>query len=147
MPRKTPLLLSALALSLWIAAPAAAQEQDHPHDMQGREGMDMEGMHHDHSRHAMRGMLGAYPMTREASGTAWQPESTPHVGLHTSWNGWDLMTHGFANLVYDHQGSDRGDTKTFSENMLMRMASRALGPDHLTRRAMASPEPCTTGAS
>ena len=39
---------------------------------------DMPGM--DHHMHAMRGMLGSYPMSREASGTAWQPESTPHTG-------------------------------------------------------------------
>lgn len=165
MQRKISLFLSALALSLWIAAPVVAQDhqghQEHPElqshpehqhgtegqDMQGMEGMDMEGMHHDHSMHAMRGMLGAYPMTREASGTAWQPESTPHEGYHTSWNGWDLMTHGFANLVYDHQGSDRGGTKTFSENMLMGMASRDLGPGHLGLRAMVSAEPWTIGVS
>ncbi|MFL6235373.1 MAG: hypothetical protein ACJ76N_19715, partial [Thermoanaerobaculia bacterium] len=121
MQRKTSLFLSALALSLWIAPPVIAQDHqehqdhgEHPaehqehqepehgtegHSTQGMEGMDMEGMHHDHGMHAMRGMLGAYSMSREASGTAWQPESTPHVGYHTSWNGWDLMTHGFANLV------------------------------------------------
>ena len=56
-----------------------------------------------HGMHAMRGMLGTYSMSREASGTAWQPESTPHMGLHAMWNGWDLMAHGFANLIFDHQ--------------------------------------------
>jgi hypothetical protein len=147
MERTTSLFLSALAFSLWIAVPAAAQDQEHPQDMQGMEGMDMEGMHHGHGMHAMRGMLGAYSMSREASGTAWQPESTPHVGYHTAWNGWDLMTHGFANLVHDHQGSDRGDSKTFSENMLMGMASRDLGPGRLGLRAMLSAEPWTIGAS
>jgi hypothetical protein len=140
-PRSIVLLLL-LALNLRLGA--AAQDQEHQH---GMEGMDMEGMQHDHSMHAMRGMLGAYAMTREASGTAWQPESTPHVGFHTSWNGWDLMTHGFANLVHDHQGSDRGDTKTFSENMLMGMASRDLGPGRLGLRAMLSAEPWTIGAA
>ncbi len=138
MERKTSLCLSALALSLWAAAPAAAQ-----HDMQGMEGMDMEGMHHH--MHAMRGMLAPYSMSREASGTAWQPESTPHMGVHTTWNGWHLMTHGFASLIYDHQGGDRGGTKTFSESMLMGMASRDLGPGHLGLRAMVSAEPWTIG--
>ena len=103
--------------------------------MQGMEGMgsmdmDMEGMH---GMHAMRGMLGAYSMSREASGTAWQPESTPHMGVHSQWDGWDLMTHGFANLVFDHQSGDRGGEKTFSENMLMGMASRDLGDGRLGR--------------
>src|SRR3989338_3673202 len=38
-------------------------------------GMKMEG------EHPMNGMLGPYPMTREASGTSWQPESSPHNGI------------------------------------------------------------------
>src|SRR5687767_14173457 len=45
--------------------------------------------HHDMSAHAhggsnemMRGMYGAYPMARESSGTAWQPDATPMDGLH-----------------------------------------------------------------
>jgi hypothetical protein len=165
MRRITPHRWSALALAFWITLPLAAQEQNqhhhHPqepppaepqapeHDMsgmQGHEGHDMhsmEGM--DHGTHVMRGMLGPYSMSREASGTAWQPESTPHLGLHTMWNGWHLMTHGFANLVYDHQGSTRGDEKVFSENMLMGMASRDLGPGHLGLRAMLSAEPWTIG--
>jgi hypothetical protein len=147
MKRKTSLFWGALALSLWIAAPASAQPPDPPHDMtghdmQGMEGMDMKGMDHQ-GMHAMRGMLGSYSMSREASGTAWQPESTPHMGVHASWNGWDLMTHGFANLIYDRQRGPRGDTKTFSENMLMGMASRDLGPGRLGLRAMLSAEPWT----
>lgn len=164
MKRKTLLFLSALALVLSIAAPVAAQQpdpqqppaepskpeehQDHQHgmeghDMQGMEGMDMKGM--DHGMHAMRGMLGSYSMSREASGTAWQPESTPHIGVHTAWNGWDLMTHGFINLIFDHQSGERGAEKTFSENMLMGMASRDLGAGRLGLRAMVSAEPWTIG--
>jgi hypothetical protein len=147
MKRKMLIFLGALALVLRMAAPASAQHEGHEgHDMQGmegHEGHDMEGM--DHGMHAMRGMLGSYSMSREASGTAWQPESTPHMGVHTTWNGWELMTHGFANLVYDRQRGPRGDSKVFSENMLMGMASRDLGPGHLGLRAMLSAEPWTIG--
>ena len=147
MRRSTSHLVGALALACWIvplAAPLAAQEPHEHHPMEGMEEMKgMEGM--DHSMHAMRGMLGPYPMSREASGTAWQPESTPHTGLHTMWNGWHLMAHGFANLVYDRQGGPRGDEKVFSENMLMGMAARDLGPGHLGLRAMLSAEPWTIG--
>jgi hypothetical protein len=110
-------------------------------DMPGMESMP--GM--DHGLHAMRGMLGSYPMSREASGTAWQPESTPHMGVHAMRNGWDLMIHGYADLIYDHQGSARGGEKTFSENMLMGMASRDLGAGRLGLRAMISAEPWTIG--
>ena len=55
-------------------------------------------------------MLGSYGMSREASGTAWQPDSAPHKGLHATRSGWDLMAHGFANLIYDDQGG-RGGTR------------------------------------
>jgi hypothetical protein len=117
------------------------------HDMQGMEGMEgmegmpgMEGMHHE-----MPGMLGSYPMTREASGTAWQPESSPHSGLHTMRGDWMLMAHGFANLVYDDQHGPRGDHKLFSQSMLMGMATRPLGPGRLGLRAMLSAEPWTIG--
>jgi hypothetical protein len=150
MKLKTLIFLGALALVLRTAAPASAQQQEgheghdmQDHDMKGMEGMDMKGM--DHSMHAMRGMLGSYSMSREASGTAWQPESTPHMGVHATWNGWELMTHGFASLVYDRQRGPRGDSKTFSENMLMGMASRDLGPGRLGLRAMLSAEPWTIG--
>ncbi len=159
MKRKTHARARALAPVCLIAALACgpALAQDHPdphdtqgHDMNGMEGMDMPdmpGMDH-HSMHAMRGMLGPYPMSREASGTAWQPESTPHMGLHAMRDGWDLMAHGFATVIYDHQGSARGGEKTFSENMLMGMASRDVGEGGAGRfglRAMLSAEPWTIG--
>ena len=147
MKRKTSIFLGALALVLWTALPASAQHEGHDmHDMKGHDMSGMEGMEGmDHGMHAMRGMLGSYSMSREASGTAWQPESTPHMGVHTTWNGWELMTHGFANLVYDRQRGPRGDSRTFSENMLMGMASRDLGPGRLGLRAMLSAEPWTIG--
>src|SRR3954468_3092390 len=132
---------SALALSLCIAVPLHAQQD--MGDMKDMKGMP--GMEHMHGVHEMPGMLGPYGMSREASGTAWQPESTPHTGIHTMTNGWHLMTHGFANLIYDRQGGPRGDSKTFSENMVMGMATRPLGPGRLGLRAMLSAEPTTIG--
>jgi len=113
----------------------------HMEDMEGMQGM--EGM--DHSMHEMHAMLGPYPATREASGTAWQPESAPHGGLHRMAGPWELMMHGHATLIYDDQGGPRGGTKTFSENMLMGMANRPLGPGRLGLRAMISAEPWTIG--
>jgi hypothetical protein len=90
-------------------------------------------------------MLGSYGMSREASGTAWQPESAPHMGIHANRGPWDLMVHGFAMLIYDDQDGPRGDQKTFSENMVMGMASRDLGPGRLGLRTMLSAEPATIG--
>jgi hypothetical protein len=155
MRRETYVLAFASLIAFLLGG--SAQAQDHPdHDMQemkgqdmnGMEGMDMPdmpGMDHHHHMHAMRGLLGSYPMSREASGTAWQPESTPHTGVHAMRDGWDLMAHGFATVIYDHQGSKRGGDKTFSENMLMGMASRDLGAGRFGLRAMLSAEPWTIG--
>src|ERR1700731_395482 len=72
----------------------------------------MPNMHHH-----MNGVLGAYPMTRDASVTSWQPDSTPHEGLHFMADDWSLMAHGFVNGVYDNQGGPRGANKTFSSSM------------------------------
>lgn len=94
---------------------------------------------------AMEGFLGAYAMTREASGTSWQPEASPHEGLHWMASDWMLMAHGFADLIYDHQGGHRGDNKLFSVNMGMFMAQRSLGAGKFGFRSMFSLEPATIG--
>lgn len=39
---------------------------------------------HEGMDHEMTGALGPYPMSREASGTAWQPDSSVHGGVHAS---------------------------------------------------------------
>ena len=41
----------------------------------------------------MTGALGAYPMTRDASGTSWQPDATPHAMGHDMAGDWMLMGH------------------------------------------------------
>ena len=89
----------------------------------------------------MAGSLGRYAMMRDASGTAWQPDSTPMEGLHWQSGGWTGMVHGYADLVYDHQGGPRGGAKTFSESMFMVMAQHAAGPGTLTLRTMLSLDP------
>ena len=90
---------------------------------------------------AMPGAFGGYAMSREASGTSWQPEATPMPGIMSMDQGWMTMLHGFANQVYDHQGGPRGATEDFSNSMLMLMADRAWGPDTLGLRAMLSLDP------
>jgi len=89
----------------------------------------------------MAGALGPYVMMRDASGTAWQPQSTPMQGLSFAGQGWTGMAHGYVDLVYDHQDGPRGGTKTFSESMLMLMAQHAAGPGTLTLHAMLSLDP------
>ena len=90
----------------------------------------------------MRAWFGPYAMTRESSGTSWQPDSTVHQGIHTKFGSWDVMTHGFAQLVYDRQGGPRGDSKAFANSMLMVMANRSVGEaGTFGLRAMISADP------
>lgn len=90
---------------------------------------------------AMQGALGSYPMTREASGTSWQPDASAMEGLHRHAGDWMLMIHGHADVVYDDQGGDRGDEKAFVPSMLMVMGQRALGPGTWALRSMVSLDP------
>ena len=103
------------------------------------QGAGMEGEHGGHG--SMIGALGSYPMTREASGTAWQPDASEHTGLMSESGGWTLMGHGVLNLVYDYQSGRRGDEKTFLAGMLMGMARRPVGDGTVQFRAMLSPDP------
>jgi len=117
------------ALLCLLALPAAAQEMDHSHG-------DMPGM-----SMRMSSAFGPYPMSREGSGTSWQPDATPMDGPMIHGESWMTMIHGFANVAYDRQSGPRGDDKTFSSSMLMIMASRPLGPGTLGLRGMVSLDP------
>ena len=136
-----------LAAGLALTQPASAQVDTsataHHHDMSAM-GHDMATMGNDHEM-AMNGLYGPYSMSREASGTAWQPDRAGHHGIHEMRGSWMLMFHGMADVVYDNQGGSRGDDKVFSSNMLMGMAQRPAGPGTLGFRAMVSLEPTTIG--
>ncbi|HJU77773.1 MAG TPA: hypothetical protein VJ597_07605 [Sphingomicrobium sp.] len=96
----------------------------------------------DHAAHVgMTGAFGPYPMERESSGTAWQPDTSEHSAVHAVSNDWTLMTHGVLNLVYNHQSGRRGDDKVFASGMLMGMARRPIGDGTLQFKAMVSPDP------
>jgi hypothetical protein len=105
------------ALAFAPAAPLVAQEMDMP------------------------GLYGNYGMTREASGTSWQPDSTPMQGIHAVQGAWMSMVHGFANVIYDEQGGARGSSQTFSTSMLMLMARRELDDGAFGLRLMLSGDP------
>jgi hypothetical protein len=106
-------------------------------------GMQHAGMHH--GGHEMKGLFGPYPMTREASGTSWQPEAAPHEGIHWTSGAWMGMVHGFIDIVYDHQGGPRGDDKVFAPSMALVMAQRPAGGGTFGARAMLSSDPATIG--
>ena len=109
------------------------------HGQMGRMNMPM-GEHSGHEM-AMTGALGSYPTERESSGTAWQPDTSEHMGLHVTSGDWILMAHGVINLVYDHQSGPHGDNEAFASGMLMGMARRPLGNGTLQFKAMFSPDP------
>jgi hypothetical protein len=96
----------------------------------------MPGMHH-----MMAGATGSYSMMRDASGTAWQPDSTPMQGFSSDWGGWLIMLHGSVDGIYDHQGGPRGGDQAFSASMFMAMGQKALGGGTLTLRTMLSLDP------
>ena len=148
---------------LALALPAAAQQHDHhpaPAPQQApspthppahqtpprpaadpHAGHDMSGMDHGQT-HSMTGVLGPWPMTREASGTAWQPDASHHGGVHRGSGDWTFMSHAQLNLVYDRQNGPRGDDKTFVSGMLMGSARRDFADGStLNLRAMVSPDP------
>ena len=88
------------------------------------------------------GQLGAYPATRDSSGTSWQPDSASHDGLHLdAGGGWRVMAHGEATLVYDHQGGRRGDTQAFVLSHLVLDATHALAGGTLTLKGLFSLDP------
>ena len=108
--------------------------------------MDHSAMDHaasadvEHAGHGgMTGALGSYPMTRESSGTAWQPDNSRHMGWMGASGDWMLMGHGVLNLVYSTQGGPRGDDKAFASGMLMGMASRPVGDGRLGVRGDLGP--------
>lgn len=98
--------------------------------------------HAAHETAAMTGALGDYPMTRDASGTAWQPDATPHEMAHVMRGEWMLAGHAELNAVHDDQQGPRGDRREFVAGMVMGTARREYpGGDKLTLRAMLSPDP------
>src|ERR1700731_4681550 len=89
----------------------------------------------------MVGLEGAHALSREGSGTSWQPDSTPMSGLHSMRGAWMTMVHGQADFIYDDQRGSRGATQSFSTSMLMFMARRELSDAAFGLRVMASTDP------
>ena len=148
-------------MKLWIAAPAAfvllttpAWAQHHQHEPppppqaqeHQHEPPDAPEPHDSHDEHmpgrAMTSALGPYPMARDASGTAWQPDVSEHGGLHEQAGAWTLMGHVMLNGVYAWSDGPRGEEEAFVAGMIMGAARRDIGQrGTLNLRAMLSPDP------
>lgn len=144
-------LLIVTASFLALALPAAAQDMpgmSMPPEQPADSGMSGMAMPADKPAPDMKWMMkGALdptaPMNREASGTAWQPDSSEHAGIHGMSGGWMTMTHATLNGVWSSQSGPRGDDKGFVSGMVMFSAKRPVGDsgDMLQLRAMFSPDP------
>ena len=95
MPEKPPQKEEAPAKPAQPAPEAMPPAHTMAMDHSGAQHMTM-GMDHQ-MEHG--GALGPYPVTRESSGTAWQPEVSEHMGLMSMSGAWTLMAHGVLNLV------------------------------------------------
>jgi hypothetical protein len=128
-------LLTVAALTAFTSAAVAQTDHSHMHhQMDDEDGAP--------SMPAMTGALGSYALTREASGTAWQPDNSQHAGVHTTAGDWMLMGHAVLNGVYDWQSGPRGDDKAFESGMIMGSARRSFdNGDTLNFRIMMSPDP------
>jgi hypothetical protein len=95
----------------------------------------------------MQGAMGPYAMTRDGSGTSWQPDASRHEGLHDFSGEWMLMGHARFNAIYDWQQGPRGDSQAYLSGMVMGVARRRIhddgerGGDLLQLRVMLSPDP------
>ncbi len=139
-----PLRFYATFLGLLISLSLHAQDhQQHtsPPASEESKSPPFDQVRHDAHSASMRGFYGPYGMSREASGTSWQPDTTPLQGVHGSSGSWSTMWHGYINAIYDDQGSQRGDSKTFIQSMLMGMAQRPFAGGTLGLRGMVSLDP------
>ncbi|WP_031530646.1 hypothetical protein [Dyadobacter crusticola] len=152
--------LALLGFSL-AAFPVFAQHEHHQqpdttrHEMHDMKSMDHGNMNHgdttemDHSKmqhtHQMTHNFSlSLPMTRNGSGTGWQPDATPMYAYMKHSNKWNYMLHGSIFLRYTGQNFNnkgrKGQESKFSvPNWFMGMAQRQVGKNGLLNiRAMVS---------
>jgi hypothetical protein len=127
-----------------MSAPTAGHQGNAP-DHMNMPGMSMQGME-------MSGMMMpssvdlADPMSRESSGTAWIPDSTPMYGRMYMRNGNMLMVHGAAFPRYTDVGSKRGSRRLDAPSWFMGMLSHPLDKrSQLGVRVMMSLDPVIEG--
>ncbi|MBD3837411.1 hypothetical protein [Brevundimonas sp.] len=144
--------LSAGASLLALAPSVAAQDHSHHHPAQTVPAETARLEHDDRAASSsvshvghdmpMTSPYGSWPITRDASGTSWQPDLGEHGGIHATAGDWIVMSHAALNLVYDTQSGPRGGDKTFVSGMLMTSARREFADgSKVNLRAMLSPDP------
>jgi hypothetical protein len=136
--------------ALLCTSTATAQMADHAHHhpaqaAEAETGHDISSMEAGMRMTASTSPLGL-GMSRIGSGTAWQPDTTPMLGVHFQPGaGWDLMLHWNLAVGFDAQTTPRGGHQWTSMNWIMGMAQHDLLGGLVTGRLMLSAEPFTTG--
>jgi hypothetical protein len=87
------------------------------------------------------------PLSRESSGTSWQPDSTPTIGEYLVRSDWRLMfvTNVFPN--YDAQSGPRGTDQFNSVNWLTLSGQHSVGDSELSLRATFSLDVESSGSA
>lgn len=110
-----------------------------------------QGAHDEHATHNMSHAFSRHlPMTRNGSGTSWQPDNSPMYGYMFHSKNWMYMLHGNVFLRYNKQDlfdrGSRGDAKFDAPNMWMFMGQRNVGKRGLFHfSTMLSLDPLTVG--
>ncbi len=103
-----------------------------------------ESSEHEHMMSMQSSINVADPMTRESSGTAWVPDSTPMYGYMKMFGDDMLMLHGGISPRYTNVSTPRGDDRIDAPNWIMAMYSHPLGEStQLGGRLMMSLDPLT----
>lgn len=145
-------LLTATAGMVAVTLPAWAQHEHHQtpakdttsHEMHDMKSMDHAQMGHDGPSHMTHSFSLSLPMTRNGSGTGWQPDATPMYAYMKHGSKWNYMLHGSIFLRYTAQnfnndGKKGSDSKFSAPNWFMGMAQRQVGKNGLLNlRAMVS---------
>jgi hypothetical protein len=126
---------------------STSNEEPVTHDANG---MAMPRANHEHEPEMHMSMQSsiniADPMSRESSGTAWVPDSTPMYGHMMMFGDDMLMLHGAIFPRYTNVSTRRGDDRIDAPNWIMGMYSHPLGDSaQLGLRAMMSLDLLTEG--
>lgn len=159
-------IISIVLLFFYTMLAAVAQEHMHDtmhHPMKMKDSMPANNKHMRHQlingNHMKMGaddmnMSHAYsrnlPMTRNGSGTAWQPDNSPMYAYMFHSKKWMYMLHGDIYLRYNKQDvfnkGSKGGEKFDAPNMIMLMGQRNVGSKGLFHfNIMASADPLTVG--
>jgi len=105
------------------------------------------GQHEGHgAMGSMASRFGPWSMQRDGSGTSWLPESSPMFMKHLPSAGrYELDAMGFMTFNYSDAGGPRGESRAYSNSMMMLMARRETGGGILGLSLMASLDPVFNG--